>query len=193
MYDKILAYYSNLTTLSHNDEKALISKLKVINLKKRESILKEDQICDYVYFINSGIVRFYQVVNGEEKTLEFFFADDYFSSYESFLTRKPGNLNIDTLTDTELLVLSYEDVQELYKLSASFTTFGRKISEMYFSKYIKKYTSLLVKSPKRRYLELHKNRPKVIQYIPSYMIASYLGIKPETLSRLKKEVLCSYN
>ncbi|TBM99393.1 Crp/Fnr family transcriptional regulator [Hyunsoonleella flava] len=161
----------------------------MFHFKKKEVIVKEGATSNYVYFVNDGILRSYYLKDGEEVTTQFYFPNSYCSSYSSFLTQSKGRINIECLSDVELLALSYENVQRMYKSSTAFNTFGRRISEFLYIDFYKRSSSFLLDDAKTRYLTLLKERPEILKSIPNYMIASYIGITPESLSRLKKQLL----
>lgn len=188
-YSKIIGFFSMIVNLNDHEKKDLINKLEVFHFKKKDLIVKEGYTSNYVYFVNSGILRSYYLKDGEEFTTQFYFENSYCSSYDSFLTQSKGRLNIECLSDAELLALSYKNVQSMYKTSKAFNTFGRRISELLYLDFYKRTSSFLLDDAKTRYLSLLKDRPEILKSIPNYMIASYIGITPESLSRLKKQLL----
>ena len=188
MYKNIFNYYSNLCDLSNRDKNLLKENLQFKCYTNKEIILRENQVCKHVYFINKGIMRTFSILNGKEQTNQFYFENSYCSSYESFLIQKPSPLNIECLADTEVLTLKYEDVQRLYKISPALNTFGRKIAELLYIDFNMRSRSLQIDDAKTRYLNLIKRRPEIIQRIPNYLIASFIGITPESLSRIKNEI-----
>lgn len=187
-YSAILNFYSKFVTLSDIDKALLIDKLEVLHVKKNTVFVKENTVSNYVYFVNKGKLRGYCLRGGDIITTQFYFSGEYCSSYISFLTRKKGDLNIECIEDAELLVLSYEDVQELYKVSPAFNTFGRRLSEMLYIDYYERTISLLQDNAKERYLRLLNKRPEIVKSMSSHLIASYIGVAPETLSRIKKSI-----
>lgn len=188
-YSKITDFYSKIVELNDSEKQHLINSLEVLHFKKKTLIVKEGVVSKYVYFINSGTLRSFYSKDGEEVTTQFYFQNSYCSSYSSFLNQTKGRLNIECLSDVELLALSYENVQKMYQTSKAFNTFGRRISEYLYIDFFERSSSLLLDDAKTRYLNLLKERPEVLKTVPNYMIASYIGITPESLSRLKKQIL----
>jgi len=188
VYKNIFNYYSNLCNLSCEDEALLKEKLQLKSFKKKEIVLRKNQVCKHVYFINKGIMRSFSLINGKEQTNQFYFENSYCSSYESFLIQSPSPLIIENLTDTEVWALAYKDVQKLYTISPALNTFGRKIAELLYIDFNMRSRSLQIDDAKTRYLNIIKNRPEIIQKIPNYLIASFIGVTPESLSRIKNEV-----
>jgi CRP-like cAMP-binding protein len=115
--------------------------------------------------------------------------NEYLAQYDSFLTRTPSAGNIDALEDCELINLSYDDIQKLYESFPVFERFGRKVAEMLFIMISSQTNRLLTLSPEERYQQLQEEQSYILQRVPQYMIASYIGITPEHLSRLRKRLV----
>ncbi len=188
MYDQILDRLSNFISLGKGEQDIFVSKLKLKEYKKKELILQEGDICKYAYFINSGCLRYYYNVGEQENTAQFFFENGWYTDYDSFLTGKPTQQNIETLEKTELLLLSAKDLQQLYIDIPKFERFGRLMAENAFLGIRQRSEMLENQTAEERYLTLMKERPKVFERIPQHYIASYLGIKPPSLSRIRKRI-----
>lgn len=188
MYDQILKRLSQFITLEKNEQDHFVSKLQVKEYKKKELVLQEGQVCKYAYFINSGCLRYYYSIQGQENTAQFFFDNGWYADYESFLSGKPTKQNIETLEKSELLLLSAKDLQQLYIDIPKFERFGRLMAENAFLGIRQRSEMLENQTAEERYLALMKERPKVFERIPQHYIASYLGIKPPSLSRIRKRI-----
>jgi CRP-like cAMP-binding protein len=114
--------------------------------------------------------------------------NEYIAQYDSFLLQQPSAGSIDALEDCEMVNLSYADMQLLYRSHPVFQVFGRKIAEMLFIMVTSQTTRLLTMTPEERYQSVVQYQPFVIQRVPQYMIASYIGITPEHLSRLRRKM-----
>ncbi len=188
MYDQIVERLSYFISLDKNEQDHFVSKLKVKQCRKKELVLREGQICKHAYFINTGCLRYFYNVDGQENTAQFFFENGWYADYESFLSGKPSNQNIETLEKSELLLLSAKDLQVLYTDIPKFERFGRLMAENAFLG-IKQRTEMLENlTAEERYLSMMQDRPKVFERIPQHYIASYLGIKPPSLSRIRKRI-----
>ena len=174
--------------MSEEDWNVLQEKFRVQHLKKGELLTRNGDICRQVSFINKGLLRMFYLVDGKEICTGFAPEGEYLAQYDSFLTRQPSAGNIDALEDCELINLSYEDMQALYKSNTVFEIFGRKIAEMLFIMISSQTNSLLTLTPEERYQNIILHQPYIIQRVPQYMIASYIGITPEHLSRLRKKM-----
>lgn len=143
----------------------------------------------HAYFLIQGIVKISMVTElGQERVLEFFFPGAFFSAYTSFLTQQPSNVEIETLTECEVEVIHYRDMQEAYKTSLLANKLGRMAAEYYYILKTNREKDFLTKSASDRYKELLDKRPELVQQIPVQLIAKYLGIEPESLSRIRKSL-----
>lgn len=157
-------------------------------LKKGELLTRNGEVCRQVSFINKGLLRMFYLVDGKEICTGFAKENDYLAQYDSFLTKQPSTGNIDALEDCQLINLSYDNMQALYNEEPVFQIFGRKIAEMLFISISSQTNSLLTLTPEERYRNVLRDEPFIIQRAPQYMIASYIGITPEHLSRLRKKM-----
>lgn len=189
MFTQIKAYYKKLVpNLREEDWNALQENLTIQHLKKGDLLARQGEICRQVSFINQGLLRIFYLVDGKEICTGFVGENEYISAYASFLVQQPSPENIDALEDCELVNLSFDNIQSLYKSHPVFETFGRKIAEMLFMMISSQTTLLLTMSPEERYQAVIQYQPFIIQRVPQYMIASFIGITPEHLSRLRKKM-----
>lgn len=188
MFDQILHKLSQFISLDSREQDLFLSKLNVKQYAKKELILRAGDICRNTYFINYGCLRYYYNVDGQENTAQFFFENGWYTDFDSFLTGRPSRQNIETLEPTELLILSAKDVAQLYEEVPKFERFGRMMAENAFLGVRKRNEMLENQTAEERYLTLMKERPKVFERIPQHYIASYLGIKPPSLSRIRKRI-----
>lgn len=159
-------------------------------LKKGEVLLKENQVCNEIYFIKKGILRSYFFNHqGDEITNCFAFENEFMASFSSFITQKAAEENIQALVDTELQIISRESLEKLYKLGIHWQEIGRKLTEIEYVTLQKRMISFQKLSGSQRYEELYKNHQKYLQLIPLQYLASYLGVTPRHLSRIRKAIL----
>lgn len=184
---KIKAYYfALLPSITEEQWWFYEQKISIRTYKKGDLILRPGQICDTVSFINSGLVRFYHLLDGKELVAGFFDEEQpYFSDYESFLTRKPSPMYIEAIEATEVADINYEGVQLLYDTVEAADRLGRYIAEGLYTMLSARNNAFLLDSPEQRYQKLLEQRPGLFQRVPQYMIASYLGVTPEALSRIR--------
>ena len=164
----------------------IASCLQEQSLPKKTCILKENVVCDYVAFVLSGSFRYYFVRDGIEKVTGFFFAGDAVSDYSSFLSEKPSKHYIESISPSVIYKLYKRDLLKLYEKHRNVEKLGRLIAENLFLSLDNRLNSFLYLSPEQRYHELMERNPDLSQLVPQYMIASYLGVEPETISRIRK-------
>jgi CRP-like cAMP-binding protein len=189
MFEAIRAYYRNLVPqITETELEALEACLLIRSIEKGDFIVKAGQVCQSVSFINKGMARVYYTFNGRDISIGFVGAGEYTSEYESFLTRKPAAQNIGALTDVEVVDLAFDDMQRLYNQYPVFQEFGRKICEKLFIMLNQRNTALLALSPEDRYRNMIANNTQLLQQVPQYMLASFIGVTPEHLSRIRKKM-----
>ncbi|BDU27115.1 Crp/Fnr family transcriptional regulator [Flavobacterium sp. GSB-24] len=159
-------------------------------LKKGELLLTENQVCNEIVFIKKGILRsFFINHKGDEITNCFAFENEFMASFASFITEEKAEESIQALADTELQVLDRKSLEELYKSSFNWQETGRKLTELEFVNLQKRMISFQKLSGAQRYEELYKNQKKYLELIPLQYLASYLGITPRHLSRIRKAAI----
>ncbi|TDO26285.1 Crp/Fnr family transcriptional regulator [Sediminibacterium goheungense] len=186
--EQIKEYFKQAFTITDKDWQIFSSKLSKKEFAKKTQILCAGNIENYLSFIEKGIVRFYIPDEDNEVTFSFAFEKVFVSGYDSFLTRSPSVYNIETLTPTTVWRLSFDDLQNIYETTHIGNTIGRKASEDLFIKKSKRELSLLTQTAEERYLNLFTEQPHLLQLIPLKYIASYIGITPQALSRIRKRI-----
>lgn len=146
------------------------------------------QIDNHLSFMEKGIVRYYIPKEETELTFEFAFENSFVNAYDSFLKRTPSIYTIETLADTTLWRLTYHDLQYIYAETEIGNMIGRYAAEELYLKKSKREKSLLNETAEERYLKLFEEQPHLIQQIPLRYIASYIGITPQALSRIRKRI-----
>jgi len=188
MINSLLNSIQNLVTLSLSEVGTVKSLFKEKSYKKGDFFLEEGRICKHVGFVAKGLMRFYINHDGEEKTYGFSKENDYVCNYESFLPQKPSTKIIQALEDSLLFVISYDDLQILYTSVSEGERFGRIAIEAVFIQMLKDLSSFYTETPQLRYERLLKNHPDLQQRISQYHIASFVGVKPQSLSRIRKRI-----
>lgn len=156
--------------------------------KKKEIILKEGEVDHYLTIVEDGAARLFFTKLDKEITTRFVFKYQYLTSYDSFLQRSPSRCNVEALTDIVIWQIHYDELQEVYRTSPVGNLIGRlTIENIYISKLNKEF-SFLSESAEQRYLKLMKEDPELFQQIPLKYIASYMGITPQALSRIRKRI-----
>lgn len=174
-----------------NDEEwgNFTSKLILRNYPKKSYFLREGEVCRYVGFINSGLFRAYKVRESREVTHFFPIEGFYVTDYSSFLNRTPSPDTIEALEDSEVLLLSHNDMHECYQKYHVWERFGRLISEYLYGKLEDTIHSYQLLSPEERYVKLMVQHPNLYERVSQVHLSSFLGITPESLSRIRKRMM----
>ncbi len=149
----------------------------------------EGQVCHDIFFMAKGCARLYYLKDGVEITGFFFTEGMFLNAFQSFLTRSPSRQIIETLEPCELLCLSYERLEELYRELPVTHVLMRKMLEERFISAQSLVSSFIMDSPEERYLKMLHAHPEILRRIPQHMLATFLGITPVSLSRIRKRIL----
>ena len=168
---------------NHFDE--FYKELRVKKLQKKEYLIQEGTVCDFIAIVISGTLRSYVQNKDGEFNNDFYLENSFVSAYTSFLTQMPTNCNIEALTNVEIYYISHQQFHQLIERDNNFLKLAKYISDNYFIRKCKRETSFLKNSAAERFEMIKKLYPEIEQKVPQYHIASYLGIKPESLSRIK--------
>jgi CRP-like cAMP-binding protein len=188
MRDSLLSNIQTLITISPEEREIICSLFKEKTYKKGELFLADGQICKHVGFVAKGLMRYYINHDGEEKTYAFSQENQYVSNYESFLPQRPSSKIIQALEDSHLFVISYHDLQILYAKVHEGERYGRIAVEAVFLQMLRDINSFYTETPEVRYEGFLKNHPDLQQRISQYHIASFVGVKPQSLSRIRKRI-----
>ncbi len=188
MFQQIKTYYKTLVpAITDESWDAMEEYLTIQHLKKGDFFIRKGEICRHVCFINKGLMRLFYLEDGKEICTAFITENDFISEYASFLTHTPAAQYMEALEDCELVNLSFSNMQNLYKQYPVFEIFGRKIAEYLYLLLSKHNTMLRAYTPEQRYQFLLDEEPGLIQRVPQYMIASFIGVTPEHLSRIRNK------
>lgn len=186
--DLLIAAIKGLIPLSLADEAVIQQLFHRKQYKKGDHLLAEGEICRHVIFIETGLVRYYINKDGEDRTNYFNKEGEFVCYYPSFLPKVPSNVNIQALEDSTVWMISYEGIQRFYKEVGQGERFGRLGIEAVFVDISAQMGSIYTDSPEMRYQKFLLHYPTIVQRIPQYYIASYVGVKPQSLSRIRKRI-----
>jgi len=187
--NKIIEEVNSIVSMPESDIELLVSILKSKKVKKDEYLLKEGEVCGNVYFLISGFFRMYYIdLKGNEINYRFTDKSNFLVDFQSFITQKPSRFFWQATQDSELLVLPYQQIQNAYATSPIWNSFGRLIAEQVYLQLNERVEMLLFMSPEERYLHLLNTNSKLFEQVSQFHLSSYLGIKPESLSRLRKRL-----
>lgn len=172
-----------------DEEKASIAKFTAIkHYQKGDILIREGQVASTCYHVISGCLRQYKIVNGEERSIFFYTEDQSVLSLVQKNSIFIANYNIDCVEDTTVSLMTAEDESELYRLHPKLETLSRKSLEKMVKDFQNMFSDFLLSSPEERYLNLLENQPDLISRVPQYHLASYIGVKPESLSRIRNRL-----
>jgi CRP/FNR family transcriptional regulator, anaerobic regulatory protein len=187
MYDNLRKNISQLENCSDDEFDFLVSKTEVVLLRKGEYFLKEGQVSNHMAFIEKGLAMYYKIVDGTEIPFDFAIEDQWLAYLKSFTNRTPSDMNIKVLEDTTLFTLEAGKMQELMTRHPKFLALRSYNVEKSLADVAQHGANLATLDAKQRYYQLMKDKPYLINRVPQYYLAAYLGIKPQSLSRIRKE------
>ena len=189
MFQEIDQHIGRCAPISATELDIFHSKLKYKVFKKKSLLLQQGEICKFEAYIIKGCVKkYYLDQDGNEVILQFAVEDWWVSDIGSFYEQKPSNLFIETLEDTEVLLIDFESKQSLFEEIPHLERVFRIMLQRAYSVLESRFYSTVAHSAETRYLEFLKKYPSIPQRVPQQLIASYLGITPESLSRIKAHI-----
>lgn len=188
MYDKLKAYCQNIIPLS-DDELTLIDKyFEVKQLNKKEFLLEDGKVCNFLGFIIEGTIRHFHVRDGVEKTCDISYENAWVTDFQSFNHDTICIMNLQALEATTVCVIKKINLYQLYKACGKYETFGRIMAEQVAQRATEIAMSLSCEKPEERFQNLIKRQPTLFQRVPQKYIANFLGISPESLSRIRNRI-----
>jgi CRP-like cAMP-binding protein len=190
MYNQLKENLSTLIRFTDDEWRIIKSCYTPQIVQKKELLLREGDTCRYVWFINKGLTRiFYINKEGEEVSTDFLREGQYVTDFRSFITQKPATINIDALEPCELLAMSFDDRNVILEKVSEGEKLGRLAAEDVFLKVFPRFEYFYLEKPEDRYRRFLQEYPEIVQRVPLHYIASYLGVKAETLSRIRSKVM----
>jgi len=185
---KISEFITQEMPLTPEEVKIVDDLIPVLEFKKGTVLLEEGKICRDCYFTIKGCIRSYQYIDGNDRTTAFFVEGDPVASLLSYTTQTPANHYLECVEDSILAVLNYEKEKELYTRAPRFESLCRISIEEEFGKQQIILQNYLTRNPEERYLMLLETQPELLHRVPQYHLASFLGVQPESLSRIRKRI-----
>lgn len=185
-YSKLLELINQITELEGNEIELIKNSFRLIQLTKGDFFLKAGTINKHIGFINKGLVRYFVYKNDDESTFEFTKEGDFIADYQSFNNNTESIQNIQAIEDCEILIINHENVQVIFNSTKKGNLIGRRIIEHRFEIMVNQLLAIYMQSHEDRYQNFIKHYSDLSQRIPQYLIASYVGVKPESLSRIRR-------
>ena len=190
MFDILISHIQNKVSLTEEEKTELQSFFSVKKLKKKQYLLQEGDVCKCLSFVNKGLLKSYFTdEKGGENINMFAFEGWWISDFKSFINQEKAVLNIDAVEETELLMITLEDYD---KLMLKIPVMDRYFRILYQNSLVTKDYRLIASNSytaEEKYLQLIQKNPEMIKRVPHNQIASYLGLAPETISRIRKKIL----
>jgi CRP-like cAMP-binding protein len=188
MQDLLFDFISKYISLTEVEKNAIVSLNIFCSKKKGTTLLKEGQTSNDGYFVLKGCIRTYYIIDGEEKTTAFYTEMEGLTPH-CVINKKPSEYYISCVEDSIITVANPEMEVEIFEKFPKFESLCRVLSEELLVNQQINFDEFKTSSPEQRYLNLLQKRPDLIQRVPQHQLASYLGIKPQSLSRLKARIL----
>lgn len=181
----LLQHLESIHPMSEGCKEHLFSILKAKELTKKDMLLRAGHICQHIYFIQKGLLRCFYFKNDVEISSWFMREGDVMVSVESFFHQKTSYESIQALEDCELFYISYKELQDIYRKFPEFNFIARVLTEKYYCLSEQRLYSIRMMRATERYEYLLEHHPELLLRVPAKYIASYLGITPEMLSKIK--------
>ena len=189
MYELFFHKFNEKVNLSEEEEEVIKQYFTPKKLRKKQYLLQEGDVCKHIAFVEKGALKAYVVDDaGAESIIQFALEGWVISDLYSFLTGEPATYNIDALENAELVLISKSAHEELLKKLPKYETYIRlQITGAYIALQ-KRLTSIISLPLEERYKNFLALYPNIAQRVPQHMIASYMGLTPETLSRVRSRM-----
>ena len=184
-----LDHISRYIQLTSDEQSIFLSKVKFRKYLKGQFVVQNGDVCRHENFVVSGCLKTFYIDNeGHEHIVMFAIEDWWTADLGSFITQTPADLNVQCLEDSELIQITYSDLQQLYTEIPKLERFFRIIIQNAFVAAQKRIVNNLSLPAMERYIQFREQYPKIEQRVPQYMVASYLGITKEFLSKIRTQL-----
>ncbi|MGI4885445.1 MAG: Crp/Fnr family transcriptional regulator [Janthinobacterium lividum] len=185
MHDSLLAAIRHFIALAPAEEDLLRQWFVPETVPKGGYFLRPGEVSRKIGFVRQGVVHYFQGGDGQDMTYYFGREQEFIGDYASFLAAQPATHGIQALEEAHLLTISHDNLQRLYREIREGERFGRLVAEALFVDVLRQLTSFYEDAPAQRYARFVGTYPDLVQRVPQYYIASYVGVKPQSLSRIR--------
>jgi len=188
MFNELKKYCQEIVAVSAQELELIDNYFEQRILQKKEYLLEDSSICNFLGFIAKGSIRHFHIKNGLEKTCDLSFENSWVTDFQSFTSETSGIMNLQAMENAVIYTIQKENLGKLYRDCPKYETFGRLMAEEVANRATRIAIALSSDKPEERYLNLINNRPDFFRRIPQKHIANFLGISPESLSRIRARV-----
>lgn len=189
MFDLFFQKLSEKITISEADKEIFKSLLIPKKIRRKQYLLQEGDVCKYTAFVEKGALRSYTIdEKGGEHIIQFAVEGWYIADLYSFITGEPATNNIDAIEDSELLLISKSAQEDLMKKVPQYEKFIYLQMQGAYVALQRRLTAMISMTTEEKYTNLMNTYPNIVQRVPQHMVASYLGLTPETLSRTRRQM-----
>lgn len=189
MFDYLYQHIKSKVDISEEEWSIITSLFIPKKVRRKHFLLQAGDVSEYMFFVNKGCLRSYTVdEKGDEHIVQFAIEGWWIGDMNSFLTGEEATFNVDALEDSEVLLLDYNAQEQLYQQINKFERYMRLLLQSNYIAMHRRLVSTISTTAEDKYLRMVKKYPDIVQRVPQHMIASYLGLKPETLSRVRKKL-----
>ena len=188
-FDNIIQNVNRYVALNKDDEQQFISIIRTSRVKKRQFIVQPNFVCSNQTYVVKGALRSYFVSDeGFEHTIQFAIEDWFISDFNSYLMQTPASIFVEAIEDSTIQQFSFEDVENLCANNSKFERYFRLVSQKAFAYSQRRVLSNIGKTAEERYTEFAALYPSIVERVPQYTLASYLGMSAEFLSKIRKRL-----
>lgn len=188
MLDRLKKYCKSIVPLTESELDLIDKYFEIKELKKKSFLLQDGKICNFIGFIADGTIRHFHIKDGIEKTCDISFENAWVTDFQSFTHNTVCIMNLQAIEKTIVVIIKKENLHKLYVECNKYETFGRLMAEQVAQKATEIAMSLSSDKPEERFKKLLENQPNIFQRVPQKYIANFLGISPESLSRIQKRI-----
>ncbi|MBB4807127.1 CRP-like cAMP-binding protein [Chryseobacterium defluvii] len=189
MYETLFKTFEQLIVLSNEERQIITEIFKPFDMKKGEYFSEMGKPNKRVGFLVEGLVYYYVLKGDHEAITDFTKEGEFVSEYHTFINQTKSTQCIKAIENCKFLIMDYSAIQRLYNEIKEGNKFGRMILEQRFGIVVNQLLSLYMHTPVERYLFFVKNYPDLVQRVPQYLIAAFIGVKPQSLSRIRKRII----
>lgn len=188
MFTRLKNYFKETLPFGEEELELIDVYFEVKTLKKKDYLLRDHEVCKFIGFIDTGLIRHFHVKNGIEKTCDISFENTWITDFKSFTDGTAGKMNLQAMESTTVFVISKPNLQKIYAACSKYETFGRLMAEKVAQRATDIAMSLSSNTPEERFSNLLESQPEIFTRVPQKYIANYLGISPESLSRIRSRI-----